>query len=201
MTMSSVLPARHGTAVPLAAGERLQIVNRDGGQVVDWWALAHPRDEGGDEYASMEHTRAALRRLVPRVGDAIYSTRRRPLVTLVEDTSPGVHDTLIAACDPERYRLLGGAPDHRSCAQNFAEAIAEHGRSLPRAPSPLNLFMAIPWSEEGELEFAPSPARAGDSVTFEAAIDVLVVVSACPMDLNPINATMGDIGLRTLPPG
>ena len=114
----------------------------------------------------MEHTRAALRRLVPRVGDAIYSTRRRPLVTLVQDTSPGVHDTLIAACDPERYRLLGGAPDHRSCAQNFAEAIAEHGRSLPRAPAPLNLFMAIPWSEDGELEFAPSPAQAGDSVTF-----------------------------------
>ena len=193
----TILKARHGTAVPLAAGERLQIVNRDGGQVVDWWALAHPC-QGDDEYASMEHTRAALRRLVPRVGDAIYSTRRRALVTLVEDTSPGVHDTLIAACDPERYRLLGGAPDHPSCAQNFAAAIAEHGRSLPRAPAPLNLFMAIPWSEDGELEFVVSPARAGDSVTFRAEIDVLVVVSACPMDLNPINATMGDIGLRTL---
>jgi uncharacterized protein len=199
MTSSSVLPARHGTAVPLAAGERLQIVNRDGGQVVDWWALAHPRD-GDDEYASMEHTRAALRRLVPRVGDAIYSTRRRPLVTLVQDTSPGVHDTLIAACDPERYRLLGGAPDHPSCAQNFATAIAEHGRSLPRAPAPLNLFMAIPWSEDGELAFEPSPAGAGDSVTFRAEIEVLVVVSACPMDLNPINAAMGDIELRTLAP-
>jgi uncharacterized protein len=58
--------------------------------------------------------------------------------------------------------------------------------------------MAIPWSEDGELEFVASPARAGDSVTFRAEIDVLVVVSACPMDLNPINATMGDIGLRTL---
>ena len=198
MTASSVLPARQGTAVVLAAGERLEIINREGGQVVDWWALAHPRD-GEDEYASMEHTRAALRRLVPRVGDAIYSTRRRPLLTLVADSSPGVHDTLIAACDPERYRLLGGAPDHPSCAQNFAAAIAEHGRSLPRAPAPLNLFMAIPWSQEGELAFEPSPAQAGDSVTFQAEIDVLVVVSACPMDLNPINATMGDIGLRTLP--
>ena len=192
----AVLKARHGIAVSLTAGQRLQIVNRDGGQVVDWWALAHPRD-GEDEYASMEHTRAALRRLVPRVGDAIYSTRRRALVTLVEDTSPGVHDTLIAACDPERYRLLGGAPDHPSCAQNFAAAIAEHGRSLSRAPAPLNLFMAIPWSVDGELDFVASPARAGDSVTFRAEMDVLVVVSACPMDLNPINATMGDIGLRT----
>lgn len=200
MTASSVLPARQGTAVVLAAGERLEIINREGGQVVDWWALAHPRD-GEDEYASMEHTRAALRRLVPRVGDAIYSTRRRPLLTLVADSSPGVHDTLIAACDPERYRLLGGAPDHPSCAQNFAAAIAEHGRSLPRAPAPLNLFMAIPWSADGELAFEPSPAQAGDSVTFAAEIDVLVVLSACPMDLNPINATMGDIELRTLPPG
>jgi uncharacterized protein YcgI (DUF1989 family) len=198
MTASSVLPARQGTAVVLAASERLEIINREGGQVVDWWALAHPRD-GEDEYASMEHTRAALRRLVPRVGDAIYSTRRRPLLTLVADSSPGVHDTLIAACDPERYRLLGGAPDHPSCAQNFAAAIAEHGRSLPRAPAPLNLFMAIPWSQDGELAFEPSPAQAGDSVTFQAETDVLVVVSACPMDLNPINATMGDIGLRTLP--
>jgi len=200
MTSSSVLPARQGTAVALAAGERVQIVNLDGGQVVDWWALAHPRD-GDDEYASMEHTRASLRRLVPRVGDAIYSTRRRPLVTLVEDTSPGVHDTLIAACDPERYRLLGGAPDHPSCAQNFAAAIAEHGRSLPRAPAPFNLFMAIPWSAEGQLAFEPSPAGAGDSVTFQAELDVLVVVSVCPMDLNPINATMGDIELRTFSPG
>jgi hypothetical protein len=200
MTDPSILPARHGTAVKLAPGDRLEIINREGGQVVDWWALAHPRGDD-DEYASMEHTRAALRRLVPRVGDAIYSTRRRPLLTLVADTSPGVHDTLIAACDPERYRLLGGAPDHPSCAQNFAAAIAEHGRSLPRAPAPLNLFMAIPWSADGELEFAPSPARAGDSVTFEADVDVLVVVSACPMDLNPINATMGDIGLTTFPRG
>jgi uncharacterized protein YcgI (DUF1989 family) len=198
MTALSILPARHGTAVKLAAGDRLEIINREGGQVVDWWALAHPRGDD-DEYASMEHTRAALRRLVPRVGDAIYSTRRRPLLTLVADTSPGVHDTLIAACDPERYRLLGGAPDHPSCAQNFAAAIAEQGRSLPRAPAPLNLFMAIPWSADGELEFAPSPARAGDSVTFEADVDVLVVVSACPMDLNPINATMGDIGLHVTP--
>jgi uncharacterized protein len=198
MTASSVLGARHGTAVPVAAGERLQIINRDGGQVVDMWALVHPRD-GDDEFTSMEHTRVALTRLVPRVGDGIYSTRRRVLVTLVEDTSPGVHDTLLAACDPERYRLLGGATDHASCAQNFATALAEHGRALPRAPAPFNHFMNIPWNAAGELEFAPSPARAGDSVTFQAEIDVLVVVSACPMDLNPINATMGDIGLRTLP--
>jgi len=193
---ASVLPARHGTAVALAPGERLRIVNLSGGQVVDMWALT-PGDP--DERLSMEHTRASLARLVPRVGDQLYSSRRRALLTLVQDTSPGVHDTLIAACDPERYRQLGGNEDHASCADNFRRALAEHGLEIDRVPAPLNLFMNIPWQPDGALEFAPSPARAGDNVTFAAAIDVLVVLSACPMDLNPINAGgLGDIGLEVL---
>jgi uncharacterized protein YcgI (DUF1989 family) len=197
---TSVLRARHGTAVRLATGQRLEVVNLQGGQVVDMWALGDG-SAGDDEYASMEHTRTALSRLVPRVGDGIYSTRRRVLLTLVQDSSPGAHDTLIAACDPERYRQLGGAEDHPSCAENFAAALAGHGRALSRAPAPLNLFMNIPWDADGRLEFAPSPARAGDSVTFEAALDVIIVLSACPMDLNPINAGgLGDIGLRVLAP-
>jgi uncharacterized protein YcgI (DUF1989 family) len=33
----------------------------------------------------------------------------------------------------------------------------------------------------------PALTRAGDAITFEASMDCVVVVSACPMDLNPIN--------------
>ncbi len=40
-----------------------------------------------------------LKRLIPRVGDPLYSSDRRPLLTLVADTSPGIHDTLMASCD------------------------------------------------------------------------------------------------------
>jgi uncharacterized protein len=192
----SVLAAREGVAVPLRAGERLRIVNLHGGQVVDAWALARA-DPG--EYLSMAHTHVALSRLVPRVGDGLYSSRRHPLLTLAEDTSPGVHDTLIAACDPERYRQLGAAPDHASCAENFHGALAGAGVEADRVPAPLNLFMNVAWDEQGELEFLPSPARAGDYVTLVAEADVTVVLSACPMDLNPINAGgPRDIGLEIL---
>src|SRR3546814_4940061 len=41
------------------------------------------------------------------VGDILYSNRRRPILTLVEDSSPGIHDTIIAACDSNRYKFLG----------------------------------------------------------------------------------------------
>lgn len=191
------LRAREGVAVQLGAGERLKLVNLDGGQVVDMWAV-NPADP--DEQLSMEHTRTSLSKLVPAPGDHLYSSRRQPMLTLVQDTSPGVHDTLIAACDPERYRQLGGAADHPSCAENFRQALAAHQIRTERIPSPLNLFMNIPWQPDGRLEFHRSPARAGDQMTFAAVIDSIVVLSACPMDLNAINGSrLGDIGVEVLP--
>jgi uncharacterized protein YcgI (DUF1989 family) len=180
----TVVPARSGRAIALAAGDRLRIVNVHGAQVVDTWALCPP---DGAEHLSMEHTRTSLTRMVPRTGDALYSNRRRPLLVLEEDTSPGVHDTLIAACDPERYRQLGHDGPHASCAENFATAVAAAGLPPLPVPAPLNLFMSIPWTAGGELRFEPAPARPGDRVTLAALDAVVVVVSACPMDLNAIN--------------
>jgi uncharacterized protein len=195
--VENVLRARQGIAVPLRAGEALRITNLEGGQVVDTWALAQS-DPG--EYVSMEHTRVALGRLIPRAGDSLYSNHRRPLLALTEDTSPGVHDTLIAACDPERYRQLGAEAGHASCAENFRAALAALGSQAGRVPAPLNLFMNVAWDEAGELEFRASPARVGDYVTLAAAVDVTVVLSACPMDLNPINAGgPRDVGLAVFP--
>jgi uncharacterized protein len=181
---AGILEARGGVAVPLAAGEQLRIVNTEGGQVVDTWALAA---DDPAEFMSMEHTRVALCKLVPAVGDELYSSRRRPLLTLVEDTSPGVHDTLMAACDAERYRLLGVTGHHANCCENYERALAGLGLSTPTVPPPLNLFMNIPWGPDGSLRFLPAPAAAGDYVTLRAAIDAIVVLSACPMDINDIN--------------
>jgi uncharacterized protein YcgI (DUF1989 family) len=194
-----ILPARQGVAVPLRAGQRLKIINIHGGQVVDTWALARADVR---EYLSMEHTRTSLSKLIPAAGDHLFSSCRRPLLTLIEDTSPGIHDTLIAACDRERYQQLGADGHHANCAENFRRALSLRGIDPAHVPSPLNLFMRIAWREDGELEFLPSPARAGDYVTLEAVTDVTVVLSACPMDLNPIN-TGGpqDVGLEVLPAG
>jgi uncharacterized protein len=193
----TTLPAREGIAVPLRPGERLRITNLHGGQVVDTWALAR---NDVNECLSMEHTRTSLGKLVPAPGDHLYSSARRPILTLLEDTSPGKHDTLIAACDQERYRQLGASGHHASCAENFRHALALRGIHSDHVPSPLNLFMHITWDDDGHLEFLPSPARAGDYVTLEAVVDVTVVLSACPMDMNPINAGGPvDVGLTVLP--
>jgi uncharacterized protein YcgI (DUF1989 family) len=179
-----VIAAGTGRAITMSAGDQIDIINPAGTQVVDTWALCLPDPT---EHLSMEHTRAALLRLVPRLGDQLVTNRRRPVLTLVDDTSPGVHDTLIPACDPARYRLLGAPEGHASCQQNFLGAVRDSGLGPTEVPSPLNLFMNIPWSAEGRLEFAPPLSRPGDLVRLRAELDLLLVLSACPQDLVPVN--------------
>jgi hypothetical protein len=65
--------------------------------------------------------------------------------------------------------------------------MAELGHPDVEVPQPINLFMNIPVSADGELGWEPAPTQAGDSVTLRAEMDCIVVVSACPQDIVPIN--------------
>jgi uncharacterized protein YcgI (DUF1989 family) len=171
------------------AGQTVRVVNTHGTQVVDFWAIRADRPEIA---MSMQHSRIRWRNLRPHAGDEMLDEERSDMLTLVEDTSPGVHDTVIAACDPYRYAQLGAEPGHRSCCTNFAEALAELSivRQAP-VPAPLNLFMNIPWDMEGNITFEPTVSAPGDSVSFRAEVDVIAIASACPMDIVPINGPGG----------
>jgi uncharacterized protein YcgI (DUF1989 family) len=179
-----VIPARRGRAVRVPRGSSIEIINTHGTQVVDLWALCPPSFA---EHLSMEHTRVALGRLIPRVGDSLYSSERRPLMTLAADTSPGIHDTLMASCDAARYRMLGHPGYHDNCHDNFDAALRELDISPPPLPAPFNLFMNVPWTPDGTLRFEAPRSKARDLVQLRAETDLVVVMSACPQDLVPVN--------------
>jgi uncharacterized protein YcgI (DUF1989 family) len=184
MTTETIeVPARTGKAVELAAGWSVKLVNTRGSQVVDTWAFNR---HDLREHLSMEHTRVMLGRVNPRRGDDLFSNRRRPLLKMTEDTSPGVHDTLRAACDMVRYRMLG-FDQHASCAQNLVDALAALGLKAPHSPCPLNMFENCPVGEGGALVVVPPPVKAGDYVILRAHVDAVVVFSTCPMDVFPTN--------------
>jgi hypothetical protein len=183
MTIVDV-PAREGRGVRVAAGQRFRVIDVEGGQVADTFAF---RADDVAEYHSAEHTRAVVSRLFPRPGEPFVTNHRRPILLLEEDASPGVHDMLCAACDPERYTGLGVAGWHASCQENLRRAMADLGVDHVEVPQPINLFMNIPVLAGGELGWEPAPTRAGDSVTLRAEMDCIVVVSACPQDIVPIN--------------
>jgi uncharacterized protein YcgI (DUF1989 family) len=178
------VPAREGRAVRLAAGESLTLVNPKGTQVCDLWAF---NAANLAEFLSWEHARAGLGRICPRVGDALVTNRRRPILTLTEDTSPGVHDTLIAACDLFRYVGLGVEAYHDNCSDNLRMALAAIGLAAPEVPQPFNVWMNTPVAADGSIDWLPTVSAPGDRLTLRAEIACIVAMSACPQDMMPIN--------------
>jgi uncharacterized protein len=178
------VPAREGRAVRVDAGRSFRVVDAEGGQVADLFAFCA---DDVLEYLSAEHTRVHVDRLLPRVGEHFVTNRRRPILLFERDESAGVHDMLCAACDPARYAGLGVDGGHASCQDNLRRAMAEAGHEHVEVPQSVNLFMNIPVAPDGSLGWEPAPTSAGDSVTFRAELDCIVVVSACPQDIVPIN--------------
>jgi hypothetical protein len=184
MAKLHTIPARRGKAQRLSRGQAIKIINTHGNQVVDTWAFV---DGNLLEYMGMEQCRAFWDRLYPVAGDQMVSNRRRPILTLEEDSSPGRHDTLIAPCDNERYGLLGCTAYHDNCKDNLHAGLAELGLFCPYTPASLNTFMNIPWRQDGGLEWGNCLCKKGDYVVFRAQIDCIVALSACPQDMLPIN--------------
>jgi uncharacterized protein YcgI (DUF1989 family) len=183
------IPARGGKAAFVEAGQRIRVINTHGQQVVDTWAFNRADLK---EFMSMEHSRTFLSRIMARVGDSMATNHRRPILTLVEDTTvegntAGIHDTLLAACDRYRYELLDCEGYHDNCTDNLAAALAELGLTPPETPSPWNLFMNIPVAGDGSVSFVAPVSKPGDYVTLRAEMDCVVAFSACPQDIVPIN--------------
>ncbi|MEM7293019.1 MAG: urea carboxylase-associated family protein [Pseudomonadota bacterium] len=174
------IPGAHASAFSLNNQQCLKVVNTEGSQVVDCWAFCQA---DLNEFLSNEHTRSCLEKLIPSVGDSLYSNARRPILTLVEDTSPGIHDLLLSACDPQRYALLGCKEYHRNCQDNLREAMQAIGLEAPEVPSPFNIFENVSVDANGGLAIEPPVVSEGEYVTLRAEQDIVVVLSCCPMDI------------------
>ncbi len=181
------IPARRGRAARLNKGQSIKIINTHGSQVVDTWAFN--ADDLG-EFMSMEHLRPTLERIFPHAGDMLVTNKRRPILYFAEDTSPGIHDTLMAACDDYRYGLLNCTEYHDNCTDNLFAGMRQLGLSPPECPSPLNLWMNIPVGEGGATSWGEPVSKPGDYVVLRAELDCVVAMSACPQDILPINGAL-----------
>jgi uncharacterized protein YcgI (DUF1989 family)/peptidoglycan/xylan/chitin deacetylase (PgdA/CDA1 family) len=186
-----IIPARKAVAVAIQQGQSIKITNSYGKQVVDFWAF-NAKDP--HDYLSMVHTRTVLLKISISVGDKLVSTRRKPMVTLVEDTTPGVHDIIWSACSPERYAMQGVVGHHDNCADNMHAALKDgfQSFSIPDdwVPDPLNLFMNVGVDHRGGLNIKPPVSEKGQYVVLKAEQDLILVMSACPQDIDPVNAGM-----------
>jgi uncharacterized protein YcgI (DUF1989 family) len=186
-TESIVVPAQTGKAIKVSAGTHIAIVDVEGSQVGDLFAIA---TSDPSEYLSASHNRQWYRRLFPSLDEPFMTNRLRPILTMVEDTSPGFHDMLFAACAPATYRVKFHVKGwHPSCEENFHLALKELGVEVGRIPDPVNIFQNSPVTDAGlgQLELRTAQSSAGDRVVFRAEMDLVFVLTACSSDIAPTN--------------
>jgi uncharacterized protein YcgI (DUF1989 family) len=172
------VPAQSGTAVVLAPGDRLTVVDPCGEQVSDLYLVA--ADDPAEVFSSGRTVDYGSSVYVS-TGSHLYSNRSRVLAQVVEDTV-GVHDLTLTPCSQDTFDILypdlGGAP-HPSCFANLVAALEPHGVDADRIGTTLNVFMDVWTDEQGELHIDPPPTRPGDRFAIEARLAVVVGVTAC----------------------
>jgi uncharacterized protein YcgI (DUF1989 family) len=193
------VPGYSGRAVAVKQGQLIRVTDVEGQQIGDLFAISAADHF---EFLSAAVTRAVVWKLFPDVGEAFYTTLRRPILTFLEDNSPGIHDMLFAPCDRVLFEMLGCTEYHRNCRDNYLEAAAGGGRpptpgAAPRGagirhtvvPDPVNIFENTPPRTDGRLYAGAMPTKAGDNMLFRAEMDLIFVLTACSCDIgmNDIN--------------
>ena len=171
-----VVPAGSGTGLRLRRGERLRVIDPEGGQSGDLVAYA----ADGSERLSNGRTFDYGGKIFLSTGDVLWSDRSNPMLTIVAD-DVGRHDFLYASCSLEMYRKQYAVTGyHPNCHDNLLAALRELGLDPGPLPTAFNFFMNVEVAADGRLSFAPPLSRAGDAFVVRAEMDLAIALSACP---------------------
>ena len=177
MSDTITIPERSGTAFPLPAGASLTVIDPLGEQVADLLAF-NAGDVG--EVISSGRTLDYAETIYLTMGHKLYSNRSRVMLDIIGDTV-GRHDFLLTPCSIDTFvHFYPDLPVHRGCFGNLAEALAPYGVTPDMIPTAFNCFMNVPVDGvTGKLRVLPPISRAGDSITFRAAMDLVIGLTAC----------------------
>ena len=180
LILKEFVPAAHGGAIEVKKGQYICVLDPQGGQCADFWAINRL---DYDHFLSPPHCWIDLLKIQPSVGDKLVTNRRDPILTIVHD-DVGWHDMLVPSCDSKRYEVHFGVKGHRSCVDNFREAMRKYHWGERPVPHPFNIFMNTFVDENGALTIRVPTSKPGDRVIMRAELDIIAATSSCPMDLN-----------------
>ncbi|MGN6269847.1 MAG: DUF1989 domain-containing protein [Sphingomonas sp.] len=168
---------RSGTAFRLAKGQTLTVIDPKGEQVAD--LLAFNADDV-EEVLSSGRTLDYAETIYLTTGNNLYSNRSNVLLEIIEDTV-GRHDFLLTPCSVDTFHhFYPDLPPHRGCFGNLAEALAPFGIAADRIPVAFNCFMNVSVDgDTGKLRVLPPISTAGDHISFRAAMDLVIGLTAC----------------------
>ena len=172
------VPAYAGAWINVDAGQIVRLTDVEGCQVGDLFAVA---TADHNEFLSPSVTRLNNGNIFPRIGEAFFTCADRPVLTFLEDTSPGQHDMLYASCNDAWYRSRG-MPDHKNCRDNYFAAARDASIDHVIQPDPVNIFQNTPPKPDGSFFIGVTLSGPGDYVALRAELACIVIVTACSSD-------------------
>ena len=102
MKREYTIPPCSGRAIDIRQGEHIAVIDTEGGQVADFFAVMPDRP---DEFLSPGVTIDCNGSLRLRPGDLLYSNRYRPMLRVLSD-DVGEHDLLHPWRTPHMYGIV-----------------------------------------------------------------------------------------------
>ena len=170
-----------GVRIEVTKGQQIEIIDIDGGQVVDFFA-----EMKGDstEFISPGVTIDCNESLRLHVGDLIYSNKYKPMFKVLYDDVKE-HDLLHPCCRPEMYDFFyHNGENHPNCFDNINQAL---GTSHP-VIRPVNLFMYTKVNADGSIEVCEPLSKANDRIVLEVLEDMALGIAACSVSESDCNS-------------
>jgi len=183
---------RTATTLELEKGKRIKIDQSQGSQiaglvVINRHDLSELFSQGNTRLslALGPYKRPSANRMIPywiEKGDTLLSNRWNPMLAMVEDTY-GKHDIIFDPCDSYfNTKTMGQKEGYPGCRELHAEALKPWGIGYDNIPPGVNLFQNTQYKSEGMSIFL-TQTRDSDMVVFQAHMDVVISVTACPCPL------------------
>lgn len=174
-TLAEPVPVAPGSigSIRVLRGQLLRITAQGDGAVASLFgfSLADPA-----VWLSVHHTRVFSNSYLLGSGMRLVNNRRRPMMVLGKD-SVKRHDLLLPA-STTAFLAERGYPGE-GCLDALRSELARLGMVVPKLPDPINLFMHVKLTREGEILPETNLTKAGDSITCRVVVDTQFIVSAC----------------------
>jgi len=189
-----VIEKKSAEVFEVQQGQRFRIIAHEGEQVGDV-CFINPNNIQ-DQFAS---GLTVLANHIQSTGNyqqvkKIYSKSPDPnhMLTITEDRIGHHYLATPGGCNEFGHELLGNLPegydsreelpsDYPTCSKNLVNALNKFGLTeINKVPNIFNLGMNVFINENQEREYKRPEFTKGDFTEFEAEMDVVVAISACP---------------------
>lgn len=181
MSKEYIIPACSGIKIDVKEGQSITVIDIEGGQVVDFFAVTQANAE---EILSTGVTIDCNESLRLNIDDIVYTNLYRSMMKVVAD-DVGEHDLIHPCCRPEMYDFFyNNGEEHPNCLDNINNALQKKHNII----TPVNLFMHTKINSDGSISVEEPLSKAGDKITLEALMDITLGIAACSVSESKCNS-------------